>query len=71
LANYGLDNLRFLKPVYPGDRLQVTFTCMQKTLRGAQPHGEVRWHTTVTNQDGEPVASYEVLTLVARRKEQP
>ena len=33
LANYGVDNLRFLTPVYPGDALQVALTCKQKTAR--------------------------------------
>jgi oxepin-CoA hydrolase/3-oxo-5,6-dehydrosuberyl-CoA semialdehyde dehydrogenase len=66
LANYGLENLRFLTPVYPGDELTVTLTCKQITPREDAEHGEVRWDTTVTNQDGKPVASYDVLTLVAK-----
>ena len=37
LANYGLDRLRFLKPVYPGDTLTVSLTCKQKTPRRAKP----------------------------------
>ncbi|MFO1350888.1 MAG: phenylacetic acid degradation bifunctional protein PaaZ [Gammaproteobacteria bacterium] len=67
LANYGLDNLRFLTPVYPGDTLQVMLTCKQKTARATEPYGEVRWDTTVTNQDGRVVAQYDVLTLVANK----
>ena len=66
LANYGLENLRFLTPVYPGDELTVTLTCKQITPREDAEHGEVRWDTAVTNQDGKPVASYDVLTLVAK-----
>ncbi|MEM7279491.1 MAG: phenylacetic acid degradation bifunctional protein PaaZ [Pseudomonadota bacterium] len=65
LANYGLDNLRFAKPVNPGDRLKVRITCKQKTFREGMGYGEVRWDTEVTNQDGEPVAAYDVLTMVA------
>lgn len=65
LANYGLDDLRFAKPVNPGDRLKVRLTCKQKTLREGAGYGEVRWDTEVTNQDGEPVAAYDVLTMVA------
>ena len=65
LANYGLDNLRFAQPVYPGDKLKVRLTCKQKTFREGMGYGEVRWDTEVTNQDGEMVASYDVLTMVA------
>ncbi len=43
LANYGIDNLRFLTPVYPGDELTVTLTCKAITPRGDAAHGEVRW----------------------------
>jgi oxepin-CoA hydrolase/3-oxo-5,6-dehydrosuberyl-CoA semialdehyde dehydrogenase len=67
LANYGLERLRFRKPVYPGDTLAVALTCQQKTAREGEAYGEVRWDVTVTNQDDEPVATYEVLTLVATR----
>jgi oxepin-CoA hydrolase/3-oxo-5,6-dehydrosuberyl-CoA semialdehyde dehydrogenase len=67
LANYGLDNLRFLTPVYAGDELTVTLTCKQITPREDAGHGEVRWAVDVTNQDGKPVATYELLTLVARQ----
>jgi oxepin-CoA hydrolase/3-oxo-5,6-dehydrosuberyl-CoA semialdehyde dehydrogenase len=66
LANYGLENLRFLTPVKPGDALTVTLTCKQITPRLDQDYGEVRWDTDVTNQRGESVAKYDVLTLVAK-----
>lgn len=64
LANYGLDNLRFTKPVKPGDALKVRLTAKEKTARG-KDHGEVRWAVSVTNQDGEQVATYELLTMNA------
>jgi oxepin-CoA hydrolase / 3-oxo-5,6-dehydrosuberyl-CoA semialdehyde dehydrogenase len=67
LANYGLENLRFLTPVYPGDELTVTLTCKQITPREDAEHGEVRWDADVTNQEGESVATYDVLTLVAKQ----
>jgi oxepin-CoA hydrolase / 3-oxo-5,6-dehydrosuberyl-CoA semialdehyde dehydrogenase len=67
LANYGLDNLRFLKPVKPGDRIKVRLTCKEKSLRPAQGYGEVRWDTAITNQNGEAVANYEVLTMVSEK----
>ncbi|HVW43363.1 MAG TPA: phenylacetic acid degradation bifunctional protein PaaZ [Amycolatopsis sp.] len=66
LANYGLENLRFLTPVKPGDALTVTLTCKQIIPRLDQDYGEVRWDTDVTNADGESVAKYDVLTLVAK-----
>jgi oxepin-CoA hydrolase/3-oxo-5,6-dehydrosuberyl-CoA semialdehyde dehydrogenase len=68
LANYGLENLRFLTPVYPGDTLTVTLTAKHIDPREQAPYGEVRWDTDVTNQDGVSVAKYDVLTLVARRE---
>jgi oxepin-CoA hydrolase / 3-oxo-5,6-dehydrosuberyl-CoA semialdehyde dehydrogenase len=67
LANYGLENLRFLTPVYPGDALTVTLTCKQITPRDGAGYGEVRWDADVTNQDGASVATYDVLTLVAKQ----
>lgn len=65
LANYGVDDLRFAQPVNYGDSLRVRLTCKQKTLREGSGYGEVRWDTEVTNQAGEIVASYDVLTMVA------
>jgi oxepin-CoA hydrolase/3-oxo-5,6-dehydrosuberyl-CoA semialdehyde dehydrogenase len=70
LANYGLDNLRFVKPVYAGDTIQVRLTCKQKTAKETPadviPQGVVAWDVEVTNQDQEPVAIYTILTLVKR-----
>ncbi|HYU67079.1 MAG TPA: phenylacetic acid degradation bifunctional protein PaaZ [Jatrophihabitantaceae bacterium] len=71
LANYGLENLRFLTPVNPGDSLTVTLTAKQITPREDADYGEVRWDADVTNQDGSSVARYDVLTLVAKRDERP
>lgn len=65
LANYGVDNLRFAKPVNFGDVLKVRLTAKQKTLREGAGYGEVRWDTEITNQDDEIVATYDVLTMVA------
>ncbi|CAM3328736.1 phenylacetic acid degradation bifunctional protein PaaZ [Kibdelosporangium persicum] len=69
LANYGLENLRFLTPTFPGDSLTVTLTAKQITPRNDQQYGEVRWDADVTNQKGESVAKYDVLTLVAKREQ--
>ncbi|GAA4636911.1 phenylacetic acid degradation bifunctional protein PaaZ [Actinoallomurus vinaceus] len=68
LANYGLENLRFLTPVKPGDELTVTLTAKQITPRANADYGEVRWDADVTNQTGESVAKYDVLTLVAKEQ---
>ncbi|MFC3569309.1 phenylacetic acid degradation bifunctional protein PaaZ [Paracoccus sp. TOH] len=66
LANYGVDNLRFLTPVYFGDTLQVRLTCKEINPRENAEHGEVRWDCQVTNQKDEVVAQYDVLTMVAK-----
>lgn len=68
LANTGLENLSFQKPVYPGDVIQVQFTCKQKKDRLTDIWGEVRWDTTIVNQNGEVCANYDVLTGVANLK---
>ena len=65
LANYGVDNLRFLTPLNYGETMSARLTCKQKTLRGDSGYGEVRWDAEVTNQDDEIVAQYDVLTMVA------
>jgi oxepin-CoA hydrolase/3-oxo-5,6-dehydrosuberyl-CoA semialdehyde dehydrogenase len=65
LANYGVDDLRFAKPLNYGDSLKVRLTCKQKTLREGSGYGEVRWDAEVTNQIDEIVAAYDVLTMVA------
>jgi len=66
LANFGVDALRFLTPVKAGDALTVTLTAKQLTPRVSADYGEVRWDAVVTNQDNSPVATYDVLTLVAK-----
>ena len=66
LANFGVDNLRFLTPVKAEDSIQVTLTVKQVTPRTSADYGEVRWDAVVTNQHDAPVATYDVLTLVAK-----
>ena len=66
LANYGVDNLRFLTPVYPGDQLTVTLTCKQISPREGD-YGEVRWDSEIRKQDGSLAAQYDVLTMVAKQ----
>jgi oxepin-CoA hydrolase / 3-oxo-5,6-dehydrosuberyl-CoA semialdehyde dehydrogenase len=65
LGNYGIDELRFVKPVKPGDRIKVRLTCARKNLRADKGWGEVAWDTEITNQNQETVASYFVLTMVS------
>ncbi|MDZ5459724.1 phenylacetic acid degradation bifunctional protein PaaZ [Azohydromonas lata] len=72
LANYGLDTLRFVKPVAIGDTIQARLTAKRKIDRNkvdakGQGQGVVAWDVQVTNQHGEMVASYDILTLVAKR----
>ena len=71
LANYGLESLRFVKPVYIGDTIRARLTCKQKTVKedrdGQIPQGVVAWDVEVTNQNDEPVAVYTILTLVRRQ----
>ncbi|GJL95291.1 MAG: bifunctional aldehyde dehydrogenase/enoyl-CoA hydratase [Hyphococcus sp.] len=64
LANYGLDELRFLTPVPAGDTIKVRLTAKSKKKRNDE-YGEVRWDVLVTNQDDEAVASYDLLTMNA------
>ena len=73
LANYGLDNLRFINPVGIGDTIQARLTCKRRIDQGKKspqgvPQGVVAWDVEVTNQLGELVASYDILTLVVKRE---
>ncbi len=72
IANYGMDNLRFIEPVKIGDTLQVRLTCKRKTAkpqksRDDQPVGVVEWAVEVMNQEQQSVALYSILTLVSRQ----
>ncbi|GAB3246784.1 phenylacetic acid degradation bifunctional protein PaaZ [Arthrobacter pigmenti] len=66
LANYGLENLRFITPVAAGDSFRVTLTAKQITPREENEYGEVRWDAVLHNQHDEIVATYDVLTLVEK-----
>ncbi|MCL7929206.1 phenylacetic acid degradation bifunctional protein PaaZ [Halomonas llamarensis] len=73
LANYGLDTLRFITPVLVGDTIRARLTCKRKIDQGraspdGHPQGVVMWYVAVTNQHDELVASYDILTLVAKRQ---
>ncbi|MFG6201321.1 aldehyde dehydrogenase family protein [Nonomuraea sp. JJY05] len=67
LANLGLDNLRFLAPVRPGDPLTVAMTAARITRRPGTGRGEVRWHAIVAGAGDRPVARFDLTTLTADR----
>ncbi len=73
LANYGLEGLRFTEPVGFGDSIRARLTVQSKTAKdtreGETPAGVVRWHVDVTNQNEVLVATYSILTLIARREQ--
>jgi len=72
IANYGLENLRFIEPVAPGDTIRVKLAVkrkIKKEPRGDEkPNGVVVWAIEVTNQHDKPVAVYDIMTLVERRE---
>jgi oxepin-CoA hydrolase/3-oxo-5,6-dehydrosuberyl-CoA semialdehyde dehydrogenase len=74
LANYGLENLRFVEPVGIGDTIRTRLTCkrkIRKDLRPGEtrPTGVVEWHAEIRNQDDTLVATYDILTLVERARD--
>ena len=68
LGSPGIDELRWLKPVYPGDRLSVRGIILEKTPSRSKPDiGSFRTQTTVTNQDEVPVMRFTSIVLMQRR----
>ena len=61
LANTGLEDLKFLTPLYPGDSMRVELTVRSKSLK-SEDTGVVRWAVEVFNQKDETVATYDLLT---------
>jgi oxepin-CoA hydrolase/3-oxo-5,6-dehydrosuberyl-CoA semialdehyde dehydrogenase len=61
LANTGLENLRFLTPLYPGDSMRVELTVKSKSLKSEET-GVIRWAVEIFNQEDELVAAYDLLT---------
>ena len=73
LANYGLENLRFVEPVGIGDTIQVKITVKKKVLKARRPDedratGVVVWDVEVYNQNEDVVALYDIMTLVERKE---
>lgn len=68
LGSPGVDELRWLKPVYPGDTLHVRGKIIEKTPSRSKPEiGSFRTETTVTNQDDVPVMRFTSIVLIRRR----
>ncbi len=72
MLNYGLDELRFLKPVYAGTTIQVRFTCkekmdQEKKLDTDVPRGIVKWMVEVLDTEGEQLAVATILTMVQKK----
>ena len=70
-ANYGLDECRFIRPIYHNDTIQVRLTCKEKVDRDSKgrefPSGVVKWYEELLDQDGELVAMATILTLVQKK----
>jgi oxepin-CoA hydrolase/3-oxo-5,6-dehydrosuberyl-CoA semialdehyde dehydrogenase len=78
LLNYGIDSLRFTKPVYPGTELHIRFTCKEKLPQDKKeendiPKGIVKWYVEMLDETGEHVGIATILTMVKRKaaEEQP
>ena len=70
LGSPGIDDLRWKRPVYPGDTLHVRGTIVEKTPSRSRPEmGSFRTDTVVTNQDDQPVMSFTSIVLIRRRPE--
>ena len=68
LGSPGVDDLRWLKPVYPGDTLTVRGTVVEKTPSRSKPDiGSFRTETRVTNQDGVDVMTMTSIVMIRRR----
>lgn len=72
LLNYGLDECRFIKPVYPGAVIGVKFTCKEKVDQEKRtpddiPKGIVKWLVDVYDETGESVAVATILTMVKKK----
>jgi len=72
LGSPGIDELRWKKPVYPGDMLHVRGEILEKTPSRSRPEmGSFRTRTTVTNQDGDTVMTFVSIVLMRRRPAAP
>ena len=73
LLNYGIDELRFTKPVYPGAEIFIRFTCKEKIAQELKeendiPKGIVKWYVEILDTTEEPVVGVAtILTMVAKK----
>lgn len=73
LLNYGIDELRFTKPVYPGTEIHIRFTCKEKLPQDNKegddiPKGIVKWLVEILDDSDDPVVGVgTILTMVARK----
>ena len=74
LLNYGIDELRFTKPVYAGAELTIRFTCKEKLPQDARPDDEkpipkgiVKWLVEMLDETGEMAGIATILTMVKRK----
>jgi acyl dehydratase len=68
LGSPGIDELRWLKPVYPGDTLRVETEIIEvRPSRSKSDFGSIRTNTNVFNQNDAMVMSYISIVLVGRR----
>ncbi len=72
-ANYGLEECRFLRPIYHNDTVYVRLTCKQKVDRDVasaeHPSGIVKWFVEVFDTTDELVAVATILTMVQKKQE--
>lgn len=70
-ANYGLEECRFIRPIYHNDTIQVRLTCKEKVDRDSRgrefPSGVAKWYVEVFDQEDELVAIATILTMVQKK----
>jgi oxepin-CoA hydrolase/3-oxo-5,6-dehydrosuberyl-CoA semialdehyde dehydrogenase len=72
LLNYGIDEFRFTKPMYPGSAIHIRFTCKEKIPQDQKdetdiPKGIVKWYVEVIDETGELTGMGTILTMVKRK----
>jgi oxepin-CoA hydrolase / 3-oxo-5,6-dehydrosuberyl-CoA semialdehyde dehydrogenase len=73
LLNYGIDELRFTKPVYPGAEIHIKFTCKEKLPQDPKdendiPKGIVKWLVEIVDDTDEPVVGIATILTMVKRK---
>jgi oxepin-CoA hydrolase/3-oxo-5,6-dehydrosuberyl-CoA semialdehyde dehydrogenase len=83
LLNYGIDELRFTKPVYPGAEIYIRFTCKEKIsqelkdrnpdvpfVKGSDiPKGIVKWYVEILDETEEPLIGVATILTMIRKKD--